>query len=92
MGDMKLLLVTALAAASIAQAAESEREGTAFFESRVRPALAKYCYECHSAESGKSKGGLRVDSREALLKGADSGPAVGAALAGEEPAFSGDHR
>jgi cytochrome c553 len=73
---MNRLLVTALAAASIAQAAESDREGIAFFESRIRPALAKYCYECHSAESGKSKGGLRVDSREALLKGGESGPAV----------------
>ena len=51
-------------------------QDAAFFESRIRPALAKYCYECHSAESGKSKGGLRVDSREALLKGGESGPAV----------------
>jgi hypothetical protein len=73
---MNRLLVTALAAASVAQAAESDREGIAFFESRVRPALAKYCYECHSAESGKTKGGLRVDTREALLKGGESGPAV----------------
>lgn len=73
---MNRLLVTAFAAASIAQAAESDSEGIVFFESRVRPALAKYCYECHSAESGKTKGGLRVDTREALLKGGESGPAV----------------
>lgn len=54
----------------------AEREGVAFFESKVRPALAKYCYECHSEESGKSKGGLRVDSRAALLDGGESGPAI----------------
>ena len=75
-GDMIRLLITAFAAASIAQAAESEHEGIAFFESRVRPALAKYCYECHSAESGKTKGGLHLDTRDALLKGGESGPAV----------------
>jgi hypothetical protein len=74
--EMNRLLITAFAAASIAQAAESDQEGIAFFESRIRPALAKYCYECHSEEPGKSKGGLRVDTREALLKGGESGPAV----------------
>lgn len=43
-----------------------------FFETRIRPLLAANCYGCHtSAESG----GLRVDSREALLKGGNSGPA-----------------
>jgi hypothetical protein len=45
-----------------------------FFEKRIRPFLANDCYECHGAE--KQKGGLRLDSRSALLKGGDSGPAV----------------
>ncbi len=48
----------------------------AFFESKIRPALVKYCYECHSVESGKSKGGLRVDTQNALLQGGDTGPAI----------------
>ncbi len=44
-----------------------------FFESRIRPLLVANCYECHtSVESG----GLRVDSREALLKGGNSGAAI----------------
>lgn len=47
-----------------------------FFESKIRPVLMKHCYECHSAASGKSKGGLKVDSREALLRGGDTGPGV----------------
>jgi cytochrome c553 len=47
-----------------------------FFEDRIRPALVKYCYECHSQETGKTKGGLLVDSRDALLQGGDSGPSI----------------
>ena len=47
-----------------------------FFESKIRPVFVKHCYECHSATSEKLKGGLRMDSRAALLKGGDSGPAL----------------
>ena len=47
-----------------------------FFESKIRPVLIKHCYKCHSVESGKHKGGLLVDSREALIKGGDSGPSI----------------
>jgi hypothetical protein len=47
-----------------------------FFEKRIRPIFAEHCYECHSAESGKSKGGLLLDSREDILRGGDSGPAI----------------
>lgn len=49
---------------------------TAFFESRIRPVLVKHCYECHSTESGKSKGGLMLDTRAAIRAGGDTGPAV----------------
>lgn len=45
-----------------------------YFEKRIRPFLANDCYECHGAK--KQKGGLRVDSREALRRGGGSGPAV----------------
>ncbi|NNC86886.1 MAG: DUF1549 domain-containing protein [Akkermansiaceae bacterium] len=50
-------------------------EQIAYFEKRVRPVLVEHCYECHSAE-GKTKGGLRLDTREATLRGGDSGPAI----------------
>lgn len=53
-----------------------DREGLDFFEAKIRPVLIEHCYECHSIESGKAKGGLRVDDREALLHGGDSGPAL----------------
>ncbi len=49
---------------------------TAFFEAKIRPVLVNHCYECHSAESGKAKGGLRLDSRDNLRRGGDTGPAV----------------
>ena len=49
-------------------------EGLELFEKKIRPALISHCAECHGAE--KQKGGLRVDSREPLRTGGDSGPAV----------------
>ena len=48
----------------------------AFFEKNIRPVLIKSCYECHSAEADKLKAGFALDSRDALLKGGDSGVAV----------------
>ena len=45
-----------------------------YFETHVRPALVKYCYECHSVESGDSRGGLFLDSREAMRAGGSTGP------------------
>ena len=42
----------------------------------IRPLLAGKCYECHSRQSKKAKGGLLLDSREGLLKGGDSGPVL----------------
>jgi hypothetical protein len=45
-----------------------------FFETRIRPILAGTCVKCHGEK--KSRGGLRLDSRAAVLQGGDSGPAV----------------
>ena len=55
-------------------AASSERRE--FFERKIRPVLVDHCYQCHSTAAKKSKGGLRLDTREGLLKGGDSGSAV----------------
>ena len=44
-----------------------------FFETRVRPLLAKNCFSCHTTSR---MGGLEMKSREALLVGGKSGPAV----------------
>lgn len=48
--------------------------GSDFFETKIRPALVKHCYECHSG--AKAEGGLRVDFRTSIRKGGDRGPAV----------------
>jgi cytochrome c553 len=45
-----------------------------FFEKEVRPLLVERCHKCHGAEL--HKGNLRLDSRAAVLKGGDSGPAI----------------
>jgi len=47
-----------------------------FFEKRIRPILVKHCYECHAAEADDVGGGLRLDSRAAMLQGGDTGPAL----------------
>jgi hypothetical protein len=61
-----------------------EGDSLDFFEKRIRPIFADHCLECHSVESGKSKGGLVLDSREDILRGGDSGPA----LTGKNPDHS----
>jgi cytochrome c553 len=49
-------------------------EQASFFETKVRPLLANNCYSCHG--DGDQKAGLRVDSREAVLKGNTGGPVI----------------
>lgn len=45
-----------------------------FFETSVRPVLKRRCIQCHGDE--KQRGDLRLDSREAALKGGYSGGAI----------------
>ena len=45
-----------------------------FFEKEVRPLLLAKCLDCHGGK--KTKAGLRLTSRQELLKGGDTGPAV----------------
>jgi hypothetical protein len=56
------------------EAAITDREAVEFFERRVRPVLVEHCVKCHGPK--KQESGLRLDSREAILKGGDSGPAA----------------
>ena len=44
------------------------------FEQKIRPLLVRHCYECHSGASNEVKGSLRLDYRDAVLKGGHSGP------------------
>lgn len=58
------------AAPTVAALSEEEQ----FFETQIRPLLVESCFKCHGAE--KQKGGLRLDSPKAALKGGDSGAAM----------------
>ncbi|MEM9281358.1 MAG: DUF1549 domain-containing protein [Verrucomicrobiota bacterium] len=51
-------------------------EAFAFFETEVRPILVANCYQCHSEEAGKRKGGLWLDRKEGWAIGGDGGPAL----------------
>ena len=56
--------------------AETEDSGIAFFEKNIRPVLANNCYQCHSTEARKLKGGLFLDSKQGMLDGGESGPVI----------------
>ena len=49
-------------------------EELAFYEKEVQPILDKNCFRCHGKE--KVKGGFRLNTREGIFKGGDTGPAV----------------
>src|SRR5687768_5888113 len=63
-------------APSAASPASLTKEQLAFFETKVRPLLAANCYECHSVEEKKSKGGLTLDTRDGWQKGGEHGAVI----------------
>ena len=72
----RVFLLTFLLGGGLGAFAESfSPEQINFFERRIRPVLVTKCYDCH-AVGKKVKGGLVLDSREGLIKGGSSGPAV----------------
>ena len=59
---------------NVVGAADRQAARVAHFETHVRPLLAGKCVKCHGEK--KQEGGLRLDSREAILRGGESGPAM----------------
>ncbi len=57
-----------------ANPAALDATGLEYFEKHVRPLLVTHCYDCHGGD--EQDGGFQLDSREGLLRGGDSGPAV----------------
>src|SRR5687767_14085907 len=53
-----------------------EQKGSEFFEAKIRPVLVEHCYKCHSAQAATLKGNLRLDYRDGLLRGGETGPSV----------------
>jgi mono/diheme cytochrome c family protein len=68
--SMQRLLILGAFVAALPMAADEKAD---FFEMRVRPVLVKNCFSCHTASK---MGGLAMDSRDSLLKGGQSGPAL----------------
>src|SRR4051794_41399704 len=62
------------AAPAPAGAVSADAEKVKFFEEQVRPILQNNCVKCHGGE--KTKGGLKVTTRDDVLKGGEQGPAV----------------
>ena len=76
------LLILAISTGSLAPGDEPDRAGRSFtteqlhlYQDEVKPILAKHCLKCHG-EGPKIRGGFRLDSREAVLRGGDLGPAA----------------
>ncbi|MCA9208801.1 MAG: DUF1553 domain-containing protein, partial [Planctomycetales bacterium] len=61
--------IQAKAARALAASAQSSIDEARSFHSRVLPILRDQCFRCHGE---KANGGLRLNSREAVLKGGDS--------------------
>lgn len=71
-----VLLVPVLHGLPAHAAEPAGAEGLRYFREKIEPVLVSECYECHSSRAEKVKGGLRLDSRAAMLEGGDTGPAV----------------
>src|SRR5262245_60790836 len=71
-----LTVVVLLVHGSAAPAAEDDPKGIDFFEKNIRPILVANCYQCHSASAKELKGELRLDTREGIRKGGESGAAL----------------
>ncbi len=69
-----LALLAAIALAAPAHAEAPAPAAAEFFEKEVRPLLVERCLRCHN--DAKARGGLRLNSRAAVLKGGNAGPAV----------------
>jgi cytochrome c553 len=76
LASLRLALITCSILGALIHTSTTSAADLTFFENKIRPLLADQCYSCHSVKAEKTKGGLRVDSLESLLKGGDSGPAL----------------
>mgnify|MGYP002623989559 FL=1 len=73
MGRMSCIWAVLLAAGPVA-IADDGATSLDHFERKVRPLLIEHCHKCHAGD--KSKGGLLLNSRAAILHGGDSGAAI----------------
>ncbi|MEO1527120.1 MAG: DUF1549 domain-containing protein, partial [Planctomycetota bacterium] len=60
----------------VAAAPPTRAEQLEFFEKDIRPLLAEHCYSCHSVNADRVEASLLLDSRQAHVRGGDSGAAI----------------
>ena len=70
------LILLGFASAVTANGQTFKPQHIAFFEKKIRPILAKHCFECHSDKAKKLEGGLRLDHRKGFIEGGNSGKPV----------------
>ena len=56
-------LAVSLSLLSLAAGPPTSNQGVAYFESKVRPVLIKYCYSCHSEDARKAKEKLVAEAK-----------------------------
>jgi hypothetical protein len=69
--SLSLLLAAGACAAAVEETGGTSEER---FEVQIRPVLARTCFPCHGGK--KTSGGLKVSTRESLVEGGQSGPAI----------------
>ncbi len=79
-----LLLIAGVAGVPMAQEPRPASD-EAFFAAQVAPILERNCFACHGPL--RQRGGLRLDSRPAMLVGGESGPAIVPGSASESLLF-----
>src|SRR5262245_47792932 len=68
------LLVAGIMLAPAFLAAAENEQAVEHFERKIRPVLVERCWKCHGEK--EQENGLRLDSREAALKGGATGRAI----------------
>ncbi|MDA1230547.1 MAG: DUF1549 domain-containing protein, partial [Planctomycetota bacterium] len=63
-----------LLSAFICSQLRADEKSDLLFENSIRPVLVETCFRCHG--DSKVSGMLRIDSREALMQGGESGAAI----------------
>lgn len=74
MGGLTSGIWLIFASISLANSKSASPEALNFFESKIRPVFARYCYDCHGADEQSSD--LRLDTAEGIFRGGKAGPAV----------------
>ena len=75
-GIFVVSLACTIAFAANDQGTATNDQAASFFNSRIRPLLEQHCFECHSHQAKKVKGGLVLDSRQGWETGGESGTAI----------------